>query len=166
MAQITRIPPLSPHAGLEAKLLATRAGALQPHEFLSYTEMDAVTGVKVQEHRHILDTARLLARHIYGKEFEVIRDHGWRCLTEAGKLGKSDRELQRTHRHMGRIKDILDCVDPAVLTPLEKHTWLCELSITAGVQLMTHPKTLQQLETGAAPPALPWDYMTAKDLFA
>ena len=162
---LQRIPRTLAHAGLEARQIIERCRHMAPHDQVTYAELTALVGVDVQERRDLLDTARKGLRQEYGMVFGGGTGVGLVCLDSPGMVGWSEGRLQRLHRASGRVQQVLDCVQPEGLTPIEKHRWLAQCSITASVALFTHPKTITQLAQGQPPPALPFNVEAHQDLF-
>jgi hypothetical protein len=160
-----RIPRTSAHAGVDARQLAERLRSMQPGDEVTYAELSALIGVDVQVQRGLLQTARKLVRQAYGLVFDVRTNVGLVCLSSPGMVGFVDNRLERLHRASGRVQDVLACVNPAELTPVEKHRWLAQQSVTAAVGIFAHAKTVGQLAEGGAPPALPVDLEAYRHVF-
>lgn len=150
-----RVPHTSAQAGLETRQLVQRLSTCDYHDLVTYAEMQELTGVDVQERRDLLNTARRIVQHTYGKVFDVENNVGLVCLTEREKVGYGESRTQRIARASIKNVRMLETVDMAQLSPEEKLRHNAQITVNAAVHLYTHEKTLSQLVGGTPLPPPP-----------
>jgi hypothetical protein len=130
----------------ETLLLALLFEEKHTGDIVTYEEMQHSTGMDMQIYNGRLQTARRLVRARTGRLFDCLPGVGLICLSEGGKLGRSSRRLQSTHKRLRDVGADLGTVDQSRLSPLERHRHLGLLSVTAIAAWATSEKTTHQLE--------------------
>src|SRR5262249_34296543 len=115
MATLHRIPKSQPECSLEARMLAERLGECAKDEMVSYDEMRLLTGIDVQDKRHILRTARRLVRIKHQKTFGVVTNIGMKCLSSDGIVGDVEQRRRRIHRASKEALATAACAMPSDL---------------------------------------------------
>jgi hypothetical protein len=146
VSPLRRIPRSSSHAKIVSRTWADHLQQQVPGAEVSYATLKEMTDVDPQERRDLLDTARKLAQRLSGKVFDVITGEGLVCLSESGKLGFVGKRTERVHRSLRKTAQVLATVDQDLLTPLEKHRMLGQMSVIAIAAYVTDSKTGRQLE--------------------
>jgi hypothetical protein len=138
---------------------------MHPGEQVSYADLEAIAQVSPQQRRDLLDTARELALKLRGLVFDVLTNVGLLCLAENGKLGHTGKRFERVHRFNGKTARILQSVNHAELTPVEKTRLLGQMAASAVVSLGSSPQGMQQLEAKASQKAITINLEDYQDIF-
>jgi hypothetical protein len=149
-----RVPPTTPRAGLESRLLVEYMREMQVHEIFTYAEMREYTGEDIQKRRDLMDTARTILRDRYNMIFKPINGVGYIRLDEGEKVRYAAEKTTGLARGSLRNLQLLAAVDLAQLTPVEQGKYYTQQIMMAAVHLYTHEHTRMALEDGTPPPVL------------
>lgn len=163
---LRRIPHYSAAMSEATRAVIEYLRQMHEKEPVSYAQLSAIAGMDVQKHRGILDTARrYLRRAPYKMLFDVDRNIGFICLPNTEKLGYNDRQIESVHRKARKMGEEIGTVDPAQLSPLEKHRLLCQMTRVAIVAFGTDQRTLPQIEGKPLHERITLNPADYKDLF-
>jgi hypothetical protein len=147
------------------RALIERLRHLTTGELVTYAELQAVAGVDVQAHRHLLYTAMNYLREEEGMVFDPDIGTGIVRLTEPGKTARGRRRRGYVFRFARKTSRELGTADVASMTDLERYKHLAELSISDAITLAAHENTARQIETQQNPQPVLIDPTQYKDVF-